>query len=392
MTVAEARARVDSARAGDGTALGHALIELAEIEPIFGHRQAVVRALLREGAALVTDPTLEGRTLLRLAHVKLAEGDLEGVEQLVARAKERLAGDVDRTIEGDAMLARASIRRKDFTAAEAFLVAASERADTRAEPEANTPVARRAATITAFAWAELALEQQDWATAAERLRVVGDVLAGGSDELLELDFACHQARTLVALALGRVDEACATLRGAIAIAKAAGALEDELETRVQLAGFLVQRGDPVAFDEAERHLQIARDGAIDAGLDTIHMSALVGQAGLLAQKGQTHAALDRCLEIARRAAEKQDLPRYGAAVALMSHIYEQKGDLASAYRTLAEANASLRDTMGDQAARDVIRPHVEALADRIGPEKFRMIAERVNKAAHAKETFRRRNS
>jgi hypothetical protein len=48
--------------------------------------------------------------------------------------------------------------------------------------------------------------------------------------------------------------------------------------------------------------------------------------------------------------------------------------------------------MGDQAARDVIRPHVEAFADRIGPEKFRMIAERVNKAAHAKDSFRRRNS
>src|SRR6185503_18069892 len=140
MMVAEARARVDSARAGDGAALGHALIDLAEIEPIFGHRQAVVPALLQKGAALVTEPTLEGRTLLRLAHVKLAEADLEGVEQLVARAKERLAGDVDRTIEGDAMLARASIRRKDFTAAEAFLVAASERADERAEPEANTPV------------------------------------------------------------------------------------------------------------------------------------------------------------------------------------------------------------------------------------------------------------
>src|SRR3569623_1728383 len=391
MMVAEAKARVDSARAGDGSSLGDALIDLAEIEPIFGHRQAVVRALLLEAAALVTDPRLEGRTLLRLSHVKLAEGDLEGVAQLVVRARERLAGDADRTIEGDAMLARASIRRKNFTAAEQFLVAVSSRADARADADANTPVARRSAAVTAFAWAERALEQQAGVGAAARLRIVDNVLAGGRDELLELDFACHQARTLVALALDRVDEACATLRGAIAIAKATGGLEDELETRVQLAGFLVQRGDPVACDEAERHLQIARDGAIDAGLDTTHMSALVGQAGLLAHKGQTHAALDRCLEIARSAAAKQDLPRYGAAVALMSHIYEQKGDLASAYRTLAEANASLRDTVGDQAARDVIRPHVEAFADRVGPEKFRMIAERVNKAAHAKDSFRRRN-
>ena len=39
--------RVDDARAGtDPSVLAEALVDLAESEPIFGHRQAVVRALL----------------------------------------------------------------------------------------------------------------------------------------------------------------------------------------------------------------------------------------------------------------------------------------------------------------------------------------------------------
>jgi hypothetical protein len=75
---------------------------------------------------------------------------------------------------------------------------------------------------------------------------------------------------------------------------------------------LVQRGDPVGRDEAEKHLQITRDQALDHHLDSMHLAALVGQAGVLAQKGQTQAALDRCLEIAKVAVSKQDLTGYVA--------------------------------------------------------------------------------
>jgi ATP/maltotriose-dependent transcriptional regulator MalT len=175
----------------------------------------------------------------------------------------------------------------------------------------------------------------------------------------------------------------------VVIAKQVGALEDELESRIALAGALIQRGDPVGRDEAEKHLQITRDEALEKGLDSMHMAALVGQAGVLAKKGQTQAALDRCLEIANVAVSKQDLPRYVAAVSLMSSIYEQKGDLASAYRTFAEAHASLREKLGDQA-KDVIRPPMSAFADRIGHDKFAEIAEAVNKSERARQMFRRR--
>jgi hypothetical protein len=74
----------------------------------------------------------------------------------------------------------------------------------------------------------------------------------------------------------------------------------------------------------------------------------------------------------------------------MSSIYEQKGDFASAYRTFAEAHASLREKLGDRA-KDLIRPPMSAFAARIGHEKFSEIAEAVTKAAHARQTFRRRS-
>ena len=391
MALAGVRARVEQARAAGGEGLALALIELAEAEPLFGHRQAAVRAPLDEAAALLdqrTAPALEGRVLLRLAHVKLSEGDFEGVEQLVARARQRLdPADADRASEADCLLVRAAIRRREFAAAEAGLIELSDRLG--AEPE--TLVARRALAAIALAWAELAVEQEHYAQGQTRL----DVLPSGApdegdDELAEADFACRQLRGALAAATGDQARGCHVLREAVGIAKRFDALEDELEMRIALAGALVQRDDQVGRDEAERHLQITRDKALEHELDSLYLAALMGQAGVLAQNGKTQGALDRCLEIAKVAVSKQDLPRYVAAVALMSGIYERKGDLASAYRTFAEAHAMLREKLGDQA-RDLIRPPMSAFADRIGPEKFAEIAETVNKAAHARQTFRRRS-
>jgi tetratricopeptide (TPR) repeat protein len=397
------RARVERARAVGGEALAGALIELAEAEPVLGHRQAAVRAPLEEAAAVLDGlgaRELEGRVLLRLGHLKLSEGDLEGVEQLAARARDRIApaGDAaDPAVyvaDASCLVARAAIRRKDFASAQSQLIAISDALG--GEPE--TVAARRMVAGVALAWAELALEQADYAEAASRLDVLGSGLPAGpagadgdgdGDDLIELAHACRHARAVVALALGDAGRACRALREVVAVAQRFGSIEDELEARVALAGALVQRGDAVGRDEAERHLQVVRDRALDRGLDAVHMSALIGQAGLLAQGGQTQGALARCLEIASAAVKLGDMSRYAAAVALMSQIYEQRGDLASAYRTFAEARASLRDQLGD-AARDVLRPPITAFADRIGHTKFAEIAEAVNKAAHARQTFRRR--
>jgi len=398
MSLADLKMRVEQVRlAGDGHALAQAqaLVELAEAEPVFAHRQAVVRAPLEEAAALIdglADPVaaaaLEGRVLLRLGHVKLSEGDLEGVEQLAGRACARLgpAGDVARLVDADALIARAAIRRHQFAQALGRLGGATERLD-----EPTTVSARRAVAGLALAWAELALEQQHYAEAWARLAELATGLtteADPDDELVEVRYACQQARAAAALGEGDPARACHALRDAVGVAKRIGGLDDELEARIALAGALAQRGDPVGREEAARHLQIARDQASEHGRDSMHMAALVGQAGLLAQNGQTQAALSRCLEIASSAVSKHDLVRYAAAVALMSQIYEQKEDLASAYRTFAEAHAALRDQLGDQAT-ELFRPHLSAFASRIGYEKFSVIAKQVNEAAHARQTFRR---
>ncbi len=389
MTLAQVRARVDLARATGGEALAIALLDLAEAEPILGHRQPVVRAPLEEAAALVdrlAEPALEGRILLRLAHVKLADGDFEGVEQLVGRARDRVAGDLNCMLDAGTLLARTLIRRKDFAAAETRLVEVS---DATAE-EPTTLAGRRAVMRLALGWVELAVEQGEHVRARERLDVFPSMTPDeDQDELLETDFASRQLRAAMALALGDHQRACVALREAVAIAKRVDAVEDELEMRIALAGALVQRDDQVGRDEAEKHLQVARDSALEHGLDSLRMAALVGQVGLLTQKGQTQAALDRCLEIAQSAVSQGDLPRYASAVALMSQIYEMKGDLASAYRTFAEAHGSLKDKLGS-AATDLFRPYIAALADRIGPETFADIAEKVNQAARARQTFRSR--
>src|SRR5512143_3627967 len=117
MALVDSRARVEALRAAGGEPAATALVELAEAEPLLGHRQTIVRKLLEEAARVldsVGNRSLEGRVLLRLAHVKLAEADLEGVEQLAARAQERLAGDADRTLEAGALVTRALVRRKRF--------------------------------------------------------------------------------------------------------------------------------------------------------------------------------------------------------------------------------------------------------------------------------------
>ena len=378
------RARV--AEAADPESRAVALIELAEIEPIFGHRQAIVRALLHEAAAIVDTlgkPALEARVLLRLAYVKLADGDYEGTEQLATRARDRLGDDTYRILEANVLLARAAIRRHQFVEADAMLVELSH----VAEPETLTPVSARAGVMLALALAELALEQQEYTAAGERLAIVSK--ATRSDPALaEAGFTCRQMLGLVDLATNKFTQACAVMREVVTIAKSYDANEDEIEMRLGLAGALGEKGDSVNLDEAEKHLQIARDRALEAGLDSLYATALIAQAGLMNRKGQTRAALDRCIEVAQLAVSKQDLPKYGVAVGLMSQIYEQKGDLASAYRTFAEANASLRDVIGERA-KDVIVPYMAAFADRIGRDKFAEIAEQVNKAAHARNTFQR---
>ena len=392
-TLDQLRARVDERRAAGGAPLALALVELGEVEPGFKYRTAKPRALLHEAAALLDregDPRLRGRLLVRLATLKLADEDAEGTEQLIDRAFDLLqpVGATAELVEAGATVCRARLRRNLLEGVEGMLGRLGATLDATVDDEAT----RRAAMALALALAELAVTDE-----AERPRdlararaILGDALKGlgGDDQHLDARFAGHQ---LLAL-LDREDNlsrSCHHLREVLALAKAQGAVQEEVEARLGLAGALVERGDLAGREEAERHLQIARDASLEAGLDSLHMAALVGQAGLMAKKGQTQGALDRCLEIAQAAVVKQDLPRYLAAVALMAEIYKQNGDFKSAYRALAESDRSLVERFGE-GARDLLRPHLFALADEMGRERFVAMVEDIRRAEAAREEFDRR--
>jgi hypothetical protein len=228
---------------------------------------------------------------------------------------------------------------------------------------------RRAMLTVAMVVAEVMFEDDD--NRAEALGMFRDLLGAfeGDDRYRELAFLAHQA--LAAGELLEADEAVLHhMRAIVKLTREVDAPSDEIHARIALAGMLTEKGDATSLEEAGRHLQIARDRALEGQLDDLHMLALVGQAGHLARRGRIHGAVDRCLEIARSAVERQDLLRYVGAVALMSTIYELRGDLVSACRTLLEAEHGVAERLGDEAARGLFRPHLHGLAGRIGKARF----------------------
>jgi tetratricopeptide (TPR) repeat protein len=382
-TLGELRSRVLKARAGGGAELAAALLDLAEAEPVLRHRAAPVRALLEEAARVldtVEDLGLKGRVLLRLAEVKLAEEDQEGAEQLAVRAADFLGkiNALDDLVRAGTVQARAEARRGRLDRARALLGQLG--AELPAEPEGLS--GRRTAVAMALALGEVSLSADDEAEDAEK--IYGELLPGVESDPLFTDaaFACHQSLAFLAATRGDV-AMIKHLRAVIALARGAAAPEDECEARVAVAAALAERGDLAGREEAERHVQVALDTAIEHSLDSMHMAALTAQAGLMARKGQTQGALDRCLEIARAAVAHKDLPRYVGAVALMSEVYQQQGDYPSAYRALAEADAVLREQVGE-TAREMVRPHLLALSQKMGRNKFLEMADNVNKAQLAR--------
>ena len=371
MVLEELRARVESDR--KSAALSPAtLVELSECEPALECRTEPVRALLTEAAAALDqagEPALEGRVLRRLAQLKMIEQDLDGAKTLAARARQRSreARDGSGVLAAAALASRIELRRGGDAEAQATLVKLAGIAEGAAIDE-------RARVELSLAMAEVSLEEQGAEAEAEEL--FSELLAGvdGDDRLLDATFTCRQALGMLTLGRGDVSAACHHLRAVLTVAKRVGSVPDELRARIALGGALVARGDDAGITEAERHVQIARDKALEHGDDDMHTAALMGQAGLLAQKRRIRGALDRCLEIARSAAEKQDLRRYVAAVALMSEIYAQTGDYASAFRTVAESYHALRAQLGGDL-KPLFEPQLRALADRVGPERLAALSE-----------------
>ncbi len=126
-------------------------------------------------------------------------------------------------------------------------------------------------------------------------------------------------------------------------------------------------------------IQIARDRALEHGLTDLHVAALIGQAGLMSQRGKTAGALDRCIEVARLGADGGNLGRYVAAVGLMSQIYQNHGDFPSAYRTIAESYHALRAVQGD-VVKPMFERLLEPLRDRMGRDRFAKMIDDVSRA------------
>ena len=139
---------------------------------------------------------------------------------------------------------------------------------------------------------------------------------------------------------------------------------------------LVALDTTIALEEAARTIQIARDRALEHGLDELHRASLIAQAGVLSAAGKTAGAIDRVLELARAAVAANDVAQYVAAVGIMAELYAKTGDHVSAFRTIAESHRALAEaTHADPTA--LFRPLLGRLRDRIGPERLDKIAAEV---------------
>jgi hypothetical protein len=378
---AVARFREDPEAAGHVTERIEAIVALAEDEPLLRGRAAEVRRLLFEAAPLLDanpQPALAGRLLSRMAQLKLLEGELDAAEKLAVRATQLLAAADERArlLELRALHVQLLVRRKQLEAAATELGEISREMPSDADP---APAARRAALRLALANAELLVESDREPEAWPILRALCQDLAQ-QPAWDEFAFQANYLLGFAAAACGDAAAACHALRRVATIAKQHGAVEDELEARLALAGQLRARNDRAGLEEAARHLQHVRDEAQRHQLESLRMAALTGQAGLLAQRGNTRGALDRCLEIADAAVAAQDVTRYQGAVALMAQIYEGIGDLASAYRTLTESRDHLAKKIGAESAAALFDPHVLALAQRLGERRFSELVRNVDQA------------
>ncbi len=355
------------------------------MEPLLGHRIAPVRAAI-DAAAVVLDkvaaPELRARILLRLAQVKLVQVDFEGADQALNAVGEHVPEHTAMRFLTGVKACRVALRRgpeQRKLAGEMLLHSAAA----LPQFDADDVIWQRVASEVSLGIAEVALHEQTPDEAAfEPLRQLVDEL--GSDPAhVDTVFTAQQVLATFAISIGDGIRAVAAMRAVLKIAQGAGSPADEVEARLGLAGLLVtQTQGPaghVSRDEAARHVQRARDTALEHELTELHHAALIAQAGVLADGGKTAGALDRMLQLARSAAADQDVPRYVAAVGMMAELYARSGDAISAFRTITESHRALSEATKSDAT-PLFRPHLAALRERIGSERLEQIAADISRA------------
>jgi hypothetical protein len=321
--------------------------------------------------------------LYRLAEAKLLAGDPLAAEQALQLMSSHASDDDPWRFAAGVRACRVALRRGQRDLAQSTLVVAAQQ------------MSEQHALVT-LAMSMVGSESHAWRCAVIELGVaIGEVEVGNIDppEPTAVDavrallaspvidprcdavFTMRQLLTAFAFANGDASAASVNLRANVKFAHDMKSADDEIESRLALIGVLTELGEPVHLAEAVRHAQQARDAAlaISQRRGDLYMATLVAQAAVLERTGRRAGALDRCIEVAQEASKRGDLAQYVTAVGVMSEMYARGGDIASAFRTLAEANAALSKAVGaDTAAK--FRPFMQRLVDRVGMARLRQVA------------------
>ena len=364
----------------DPSMRGELAVRLAEEEPLFGHRGEVVRALVHAAGPAVEaagDPALEARLLMRLAAIKMVELDWAAADAVLSSAGERIGRDGPLMFAIAARSCRVGIRRGSRETAGRTLAGAAAHVAELADPR-QWPWRLALAELTLGLAEDAVHDEPGDPTPFDNLKDLVDDLRH-DPRWVDAVFTAPQLLATDALARGDAATAANQLREVVKLAADHGSPADEIEARIARASALAARGDQAGAEEADRVIQIACDRALEHGLTDLHVAALIGQAGLMSQRGKTAGALDRCIEIARIGADGGNLGRYVSAVGLMSQIYQNHGDFPSAYRTIAESYHALRAVQGDQV-KPMFERLLEPLRDRMGRDRFAKMIDDVSRA------------
>jgi tetratricopeptide (TPR) repeat protein len=227
-------------------------------------------------------------------------------------------------------------------------------------------------------------DEQESGEARGYLEAVLEALDEGdlADDDARLD--ALEGLALLEMTSGNGRKAAAHLRPALKLCQAAGSVEDTLKVRLNLGLALCSTDEPGPRGDGHAHLQIVVDEARDHGLEPLRLAALMGLVGVYNRKGAADGALERALEIARGAVEQGRPELYAAAAGLMADVYQSQRDFPMAFHTLARARAALRITVSPEAG-DLMDPYLDALAERMGPERYQAMCEKIVAAQEARK-------
>jgi tetratricopeptide (TPR) repeat protein len=296
------------------------------------------------------DPAQLAEALETFANAAMADGDLASAASALEEAASLWDSTSQRERQGNCLLLAATTQRLrgDLGAARLNL--------DRAKGADLPPAVRSAFKVEE---AEQALLQGD---ADEATSLLTEVLAVLGDEPARAQIL--QRRAAAAVAAGRWREAAADLMDAEDLYSAHNA-PDEAEAAALGAAAAVANVDP---ETAERVWAAVSASSPRDGGAAAQRGIIGGRVAMLA--GDPALALKRFDAARQGALDSADPFAYLAAVAEAVQAAETLGDDSTAYARLATAWATIGDLLGAENGRQLVRPQLEQLRDRLGPDRF----------------------